>query len=99
MSYRGDVALWDSEFGLLDHTSAGEKIVRHGSISPDKSLIASCAEFGVYNGIVSIWDISDNQLTPVYIIRGNYRFPEFSLTNKLFVLRESPIEERAGVGK
>jgi WD40 repeat protein len=99
ISYRGDVALLDNSLNVIDRAQAGEKIVRHGAISPDGTRVASCADAGLYNGIVDVWDVSQRRLTPLFTIRGNYRFPEFALDNRLFVLRESPVEERSGVGK
>lgn len=93
IAYSGDISLSDLQGNTLHKTRTSQKIVRHGCINNDGTLLAACGEFGVYNGVINVWRVGiSSGFSALFSIRGNYNICEFSDTNQLFVIRENVLE-------
>ena len=92
LSYSGSGALTSLTGEILHtlHTEVG--IVTRASVNSTGSFLATCAEFGNFNGIIEVWSVSlTTGFSRLYRAAGNYSTCDFTSSNALFTLRMSPI--------
>ena len=92
LSYSGKGALTTLDGAVAWELETEQGIVTRAGLNSDGSMLATCSEFGNYNGTVEVWSVSlQRGFQRVYRAVGNYSTCDFTPSNALFLLRMSPI--------
>ena len=95
VSYSGKGALTTLDGTLLKELQTELPIVARAALNSDGSLLATCSDFGNFNGVIEVWSVSlESGFRRVYRAAGNYSYCYFTPANSLFMLRMSPIQAK-----
>lgn len=92
LSYSGKGALTALNGTIIWELQTEQAIVTRAALNNDGSLLATCSEFGNFNGTIEVWRVAlESGFQRVYRAVGNYSNCDFTPSNAIFMLRMSPI--------